>query len=288
MINTKLYEAGLLRLRKPVLPLIGMVRFFLVTGDFTSVDEVIDQLPEPIETGYAVYEHPAADLAPYVDLLLPFVNLEAGTYPKHGMVTLEGEPVDAMTATAAMVTQQVLTRELEQINSLLCGPCQCTLCCVGPEASMEQSYFEIPLQPGEIDFFALERIDTAASRSMQIDEDQPLQVEGRDFFNRPDPVLIHWRHGWSLVLPRESRCPNLESTGRCLVYPDRPEVCRRPQIFPYVVEPVTNKGTGQTQFNLRQALLAVVDCPYVRALQDDIAAYAAACELEMVFRHNKS
>ena len=39
---------------------------------------------------------------------------------------------------------------------------------------------------------------------------------------------------------------------------------------------------------LRQSLLAVVDCPYVRQLQEEIAAYAAACELEMVFRHNKA
>ena len=92
--------------------------------------------------------------------------------------------------------------------------------------------------------------------------------------------------GWSLILPRESSCPNLATSGRCRVYPDRPQVCRRPQIFPYMVEPM--ELHGQSILRLRQTLLAVVDCPYVRLLQDEIAAYAAACELEMIFRHNKA
>jgi Fe-S-cluster containining protein len=151
---------------------------------------------------------------------------------------------------------------------------------------MAQTYFEIPLQSGEGDFFPLERIDTEASRTHRVDEEPPLQVGGRDFFDQSDPMLIHWQRGWSLILPQESRCPNLETSGRCRIYPDRPEVCRRPQIFPYVVEPV--ERDGESVLRLRQALLAVVDCPYVRLLQDEIAAYAAACELEMIFRHNKA
>ena len=38
---------------------------------------------------------------------------------------------------------------------------------------------------------------------------------------------------------------------------------------------------------LRETLLAVIDCPYVQTLQEEIAAYAAACELELVLRENK-
>jgi len=53
-----------------------------------------------------------------------------------------------------------------------------------------------------------------------------------------------------------------------------------------VVESVEHQG--QPALRLRQSLLAVVDCPYVRLLQEEIGAYAAACELEMIFRHNKA
>ncbi len=286
MINKELCQTGLDLLHKPVLPLVGIVQFLFLTGDFATVEEIIAQLPETIETGYATYEDAAAYLAPYAAMLQPFVDLKAGKGPEQRVVTSAGEPVDAMTAITALVAQQVLTQELERINSLLCAPCQCTLCCVGPDATMAQAYFEIPLQPGEADFFPLERIDSTESQRHRVEDEQPLQVAGRDFFNRPNPVLIHWQQGWSLILPRDSRCPNLEDLGTCRVYPDRPQVCRRPQIFPYMLEPVEQEG--QSVLRLRQSLLAVVDCPYVRLLQDEIAAYASACELEMIFRHNKA
>jgi Fe-S-cluster containining protein len=286
MINKELCQAGLDILHKPVLPLVGIVQFLYLTGDFATIEEIIAQLPETIETSYATYEDAAVLLAPYAALLQPFVDLKAGKGPEQRVVTSAGEPVDAMTAVTALVAQQVLTQELELINSRLCAPCQCTLCCVGPDADMAQAYFEIPLQPGEADFFPLERIDSTESQMHRVDDEQPLQVAGRDFFDGPDPLLIHWQHGWSLILPRESRCPNLENLGRCRVYPDRPQVCRRPQIFPYVLESVAQEG--QSVLRLRQALLAVVDCPYVRLLQDEIATYGAACELEMIFRHNKA
>lgn len=286
MVEKEVFAAGQALLRQPVLPLVNIVQFLYLTGAFATVDEVIAELPPDIETGFAVYGDGAACLAPYADLLQPLVELKAGKAPEERVVDSEDNPVDAMTATAALVSQRILTRELERINSLLCAPCGCTLCCVGPEADMAQAYFEIPLLPGETAFFPLERIDSEASRARRIDAEQPLQLNGRDFYNRTEPVLVHWRHGWSLVLPKASRCPNLEGSGRCLVYPDRPQVCRRPQIFPYMVEPVTVDGAAS--FRLRHALLGVVDCPYVRLLRDEIAAYAAACELEMIFRHNKA
>ena len=139
----------------------------------------------------------------------------------------------------------------------------------------------------ETDSFALQRIDTVLSRSYRVDDEPSLQIGGDAFYDRPEPVLIHWSHGWSLILPRESQCPNLERAGNCRIYPLRPQVCRRPQIFPYMVEPVAAPEHVHPVFRLRGSLLAVVDCPYVRQLQDDIAAYAAACELDMIFRRNK-
>ena len=285
MVKKEALTEGLALLRQPVLPLVGIVQFVYWTGDFATVDEVIAQLPQDIETSYALYRDPARDLAPYVDLFQPLVGLKAGTPSAERVIDLDGLPVDAMTATGALIAQRILSRELERINSLLCAPCGCTLCCVGPEKDMAQAYFEIPLQPGEIDLFPVERIESAQSQSHRTGDEPPLQIGGRDFFDRPDPVLLRWQPGWSLILPTASQCPNLEPSGRCQVYPDRPQVCRRPQIFPYVVEPVD--GQDQPAFRLRQTLLAVVDCPYVRLLQEEIGAYAAACELEMLFRHNK-
>lgn len=279
--------AGMELLRKPVLPLVGIVQFLYLTGAFATVEEVIDQLPETIETGFTVYEHAAADVSLYIDLLQPLVALKIGEPQREQVVDSDGRPVDTMSATTALVAQRILTRELEQINSLLCGPCNCTLCCIGPEPGMAQAYFEIPLQPDETDTFALQRIDTPQSRSCRVDDEPSLQVGGNAFYHRPDPVLIHWSHGWSLILPRASRCPNVEDTGNCRIYPFRPQVCRRPQIFPYMVEPVPSPDGVNPLFRLRHALLAVVDCPYVLQLQDEIAAYAAACELAMIFRRNK-
>ncbi|MBM9536788.1 YkgJ family cysteine cluster protein [Desulfobulbus alkaliphilus] len=287
MVEKEALAAGVGLLHKPVLPLVGIVQFLYLTGAFASVEEVIDQLPQPIETGYTVYEDAAADLALYIDLMQPLARLKAGQPLHEQVVDSEDRPVDAMTAATALVAQRILTRELEQINSLLCGPCHCTLCCIGPEAGMGQSYFEIPLQPGEIDTFALGRIDTPISKSLRVDDEPSLQVGGAAFYDRPDPVLIHWSHGWSLILPRESRCPNLEDAGICRIYPLRPQVCRRPQIFPYMVEPVPAPDRENPVFRLRQALLAVVDCPYVEQLRDEIAAYAASCALDMIFRRNK-
>jgi Fe-S-cluster containining protein len=286
-VEKEVLAAGMALLRKPVLPLVGIVQFLYLTGAFATVEEVIDQLPETIETGFAVYEHAAADLSLYIDLLQSLEALKAGQAPREQVIDSEGRPVDAMTATTALVVQRILTRELEQINSLLCGPCNCTLCCIGPEAGMAQAYFEIPLQPDETETFILERIDTAMSRSHRVDDEPSLQVGGDAFYDRPDPMLIHWSHGWSLILPRESRCPNVEDTGNCRIYPLRPQVCRRPQIFPYMVEAVAAPDRAYPLFRLRHTLLAVVDCPYVLQLQEEIAAYAAACELDMIFRRNK-
>lgn len=283
MVEKVALQEGMALLAQPVLPLVSMVQFLYLTGDFATVDEVIRQMPPDIETGYATYTDPVSALLPYGDLLQPLADLKAGNPPEQVVVDVDDNPLDAMSATAALVAQNILTRELEPINSLLCAPCNCTLCCVGPEPGMQQAYFEIPLHVTETLRFPLVRIDTPESRTACVEDEPALQIAGRDFYQRRDPVLMHWQRGWSLIMPTASCCPHLEGSGRCRIYPDRPQVCRRPQIFPYMVEPLA-EGT----LRLRQSLLAVVDCPYVQLLKEEISTYAAACELEMVFRQNKA
>ncbi len=275
-------------LATPVLPLVSMVQFLFLTGPFATVAEVVDELPEPIETGHAVYAHPRRQLGRYLELLRPLEGLKNGAPQPCRVVDAEGAAVDAMTAVSSLVLQQVLAAELEEINSLLCAPCGCTLCCTGPDRDMAQEFFEIPLREQETALFAVQRHESAELARHRAMDEEPVQVEGRPFYALGRSGLFHWQNGWSLILPRQERCPNLESSGRCRVYADRPLVCRRPQIFPYVLEPLEDDGGEGGAQRLRSALLAVVDCPYVGVLRDEIAAYGAACELDVIFRQNKS
>ncbi len=77
------------------------------------------------------------------------------------------------------------------------------------------------------------------------------------------------------------------------MYRDRPGVCRKPQIFSYVLEEI-QAAVGDTgkapipAFTAQKKILAVWDCPYVQELRDEIGAYAQICDLEPVFKTNKS
>ncbi len=287
-LDKKLLNSGLRQLQQPVLPLVSMVQFLFMTGPFTKVSEVIDEMPAPIETGYATYEDPQKLLRRHQPALELLERVKSSAEPDFEVVSAQGEPVDAMTAVSAVIMQQILTDELEEINSLLCAPCNCRLCCIGPDSSMQQDFFEIPLRDEEPSFFAADRLDTTASRAHCSMDEEPLLEKNVPFYKRNEPALVHWQNGWSLILPKSTTCPNLElAQGRCQVYADRPEVCRRPQIFPYIVEKLDSKGE-KPLYRLRQSLLAIVDCPYVGVLQDEIAAYGAACELEVLFKQNKA
>jgi len=178
-------------------------------------------------------------------------------------------------------------RELESINSLLCGPQGCTLCCTGPADEEKQLFFEIPLQAEEAALFPLKRVDSVDSRKASPYDEAVFHPGDRPFY-AGEPAIFHWRHGWSLILPRTARCPHLDEKGACGVYSRRPEVCRRPQIFPYLLERMPDMDkSGEKSYLLRNKLLAVWDCPYVKRLQEEIAAYAELCGLEPVFRENK-
>ena len=282
-MQKKEFQTGIALLGQPVLPLVSMVQFLYLTGPFATVAEVIDEMPEPIETGYALYEHPREMLRCHLTHLTLLENLKNGEEMQVLVVNESGEPVDGMTACTSLVSQRIMEDELEVINSVLCGPCGCTLCCTGPDHSMKQEFFEIPLQDEEANIFSVARHDSADSRSRRAMDDEVLQVDGVPFYQQRGPGLFHWKGGWSLILPRESSCPGLGGDGRCQVYFNRPQVCRRPQIFSYVLE----KMDQPDRYRLRDSLLAVIDCPYVQVLREEIAAYAAACELELVLKGNK-
>ena len=97
---------------------------------------------------------------------------------------------------------------------------------------MKQEYFEIPLADSEVDLFRLTRIDTEESRTKTTQTLPPLQVNNVEF-SQCGMGLYHWQNGWSLILPEGTVCPQLaKDTKRCKVYAKRPEVCRKPQIFP--------------------------------------------------------
>ncbi|MGB5687567.1 MAG: hypothetical protein WBM35_17295 [Candidatus Electrothrix sp.] len=304
-------QDGMALLRQPVLPLVSMVQFlYQLSGPEAKVEDIIAEMTEPIETAYAVYAEPDKLLRCYLDQLQLLEKLGTmGTDQQPDELDAEvvdesGQPMDTVTACTALINQRIVEKELEKINSLLCGPCNCTLCCIGPAEGMEQEFFEIPLQDEETALFTLPRHDTPESRSrLALDStagDNLLQVDGRPFYHGANadqcstgtPELFHWRNGWSMILPKDASCPALEQNGRCNVYSQRPQVCRRPQIFSYILEPLEPLKLlgpmGQSRkYMMRNSLLAVTDCPYVQFLQEDITAYAAACELDCILKANK-
>ena len=281
------FARGIELLRRPVMPLVAIVEFLFMTGEFTLA-EIIEQLPEPIETDRTVYAAPREQLRSYLDSLAGLEKSKCKAARNPGVVDEHGTLLDPLTAATVLVRQQVLSEELERINSLLCGPCNCILCCSGPDLGMTQEHFEIPLGPDEPEQFPVERIDSDLSRSHRAADEKELPVNGRPFYRRETPVLIHWQNGWSLILPKTTNCPRLSENGQCTIYRQRPEVCRRPQIFPYLIEPFADPDRPAVAYRLRQTLLAISDCPYVQELQEEIADYAAASELLLAVKRNKA
>lgn len=285
-------------LAHPILPLVRIVHFLYLTGPFDKVAEVLEQLLEPIAINASVYQEPARLLAPYLPILTAFEAEKAGR-EKADVIVLDeqGQLLEGFTALGLWVAQRVMTAELAHLNSILCRPCACTLCCEGPVAAEDgreakQYFFEIPLTDVETELFELPVHNSVQSRSLAALDEPGLTVDGQPFYERP-AALYNWRTGWSLILPRSSVCPHLERQQRsCTIYPHRPEVCRRPQIFSYVLERVAEHDEERgghliPAYCSRNKLLAVWDCPYVRRFKEEIVQYAALCELEPVFKENK-
>ncbi len=290
LANSEQKNLGLERLQQPILPLIRLLHLLFLTGPFEAVSELLEELPDEIEQGPLVYQKPALLLAPYLDILENLKGLKTPEILPVVIINEQGELAESMEALEAWICHQVITRELEEINSALCYPCGCDLCCVGPTEKMNQDFFEIPLMPNEKNLFPLSHIDTDLSRSITPEDSPPFSHNGTPFYSNP-PALYHWKSGWSLILTRYSRCPNLTPKGNaCTIYPKRPEVCRRPQIFSYILERRLDLDTDEKKpvYALRNTLLAIWDCPYVRKYKDQIATFAELCQLEPLFKTNKS
>jgi len=304
--NKSIFAAGISRLKKPALPLVNMVQFLYLTGPFTGVAEVLKRLTKAVELQGILYENPGRMLEEFADVLQEFEVMKGKKKVSAGLpfiIDEKGEPLAKRPTLEHWIRQQVLSRELAVINSLLCGPCGCVLCCTGPNSEfdeaagfkgrMRQEFFEIPLGDEELDLCNLRRIDTEESRRLTTRTEPPLQLGQVPFF-RQKRALYHWKNGWSLILPAGSACPQLAvETRRCLVYEKRPAVCRKPQIFAFILEKTEDTakrsdGALIPVYMARNKILAVWDCPYVRSLQQEIAAYAEFCGLEPVFRKSKT
>ncbi len=283
------YEKGIRMLARPVWPLCNLLILLYLAAEKEGLEDLAARMPEEVETQGIIYEKPAQVLKPYLPALKNMEILRGGGGASPDMPAVfstEGQVLDMFDSLVACTQQAVLERELEKINSLLCGPCSCTLCCTGPAPDARQEYFEIPLLEHEIRLFDLPRIDSASSRACGPEDDPAFCVDGHPFFEHP-PALYHWSAGWSMILSRGRSCPHLQEAGTCGIYPERPRVCRKPQIFPVVVEKPL-RGVKDSRMIRQNALLAVWDCPYVKDLKEKILDYAGINELKMVFRENKA
>ena len=284
------HAEGLARLKAPVLPLVHIIQWLFLSGPFQTIEEMLPQLSEPIEMEHGTYHNPSALLSEHIEALAHLQILKHPAAANSPPVILDenGIRLDAMETVGQWTRHLIVSRELEVINSLLCAPQGCTLCCTGPVEEQQQFFFEIPLEPDETSLFDLPRYDGNDTRAATPYDDPPLLRQGSPFYIA-GAALYNWRHGWSLILPKGSRCPQLDTDGACKQYLQRPSVCRKPQIFPYLLE----KNFEQEQdgkevfYTLRDKILAIWDCPYVRNNKGEIAAYAELSGLEPVFRRNK-
>lgn len=286
-------RAGTDRLGQPILPLVRLVGMLYLTGPFNRLAELLAELNEPVETSGITYARPADLLYPYLEDMAPYERFKHPQEPSRIILSAQLTGLDQFEALDGWVAQNVLSRELEEINSLLCGPCNCRLCCIGPENNMAQDFFEIPLTDQEKNFFNVTEINNAASRQTGPGSETPLMVQGRPFYQSNEPLLILWQQGWSMILPRHGSCANLDQqSGGCTIYPERPDVCRRPQIFAYALERLPEhdqqyEGRRLPAFSRRDKILAIWDCPYVKQFQEEIGIYAHLCGMEPIFKENK-
>lgn len=279
-------EKGEWLLAHPVLPLVQIVQFLYYSGPFEQVGQVLAELVEPIETASAVYENPSVILAFYLPALQDYEQMKGhgGSSCVPTIYDEEGRQLDGMAALEAWVTFRVLDMELEILNSELCRPWGCALCCSGPEAEDDKhEFFHIPLRDSELCCLDLPRFESDLSREATPLDEPPLQIGGEPFY-RKARALYRWKNGWSMVLPRGTACPGLDSRGGCSIYQQRPAVCRKPQIFNYLLEESDDEPGS---YVTRGKLLAVWDCPYVQRFKETIAAFAEISGLEPVFRQNK-
>jgi Fe-S-cluster containining protein len=304
--NSAKNTEGIDLLKRPVLSLVNMVEFLYLTGPFKKINEVLSRLTKPVDLEGVHFDKPQEILSPYGIFLQEFEVIKREKKLSADIPFIVDEkqnPLPKRQSIELWIKQQILSRELEKINSVLCSPCGCVLCCTGPnsefdslsgfQGEMVQEFFEIPLEDNEIGIFTLARIETQECRQMTAQSDPPLQLDQMPFYKR-EMGLYHWRNGWSLILPAGAVCPGLSpDTKRCTIYEKRPAVCRKPQIFSYVLEKTgdtakRSDGAVIPVHMARNMVLAVWDCPYVREYQDEIGAYVEMSGLTPIFKKSKT
>ena len=138
------------------------------------------------------------------------------------------------------------------------------------------------MERDELKDFPLEVISNQETRASTAMDEPPLLIRGREFYTL-GPAIVEWRTGHSLILPRDTKSPNLTNMRRCNIYDMRPKTCRKPQIFAYILEKTGEVG----HFIYRNKMLAISDCPYVKILKERIHHYASLCEVDLIVSPNR-
>ncbi len=279
-----------------------MAVMLFFAGPYQCFEELADDLPDEMEISSITYRTAANLLTKNITHLKIFETIKGTATPDQSSAPASSFPdppgfnisdsavimpetgnhADVFETALARAKHRIIEQELEGVNSALCGPCRCTLCCTGPEEDASQEFFEIPLFRHEVQRFDLKTIDTEKTRKTNPYAENPLLMDKIPFYHT-GPAIYRWETGWSMILTRGSRCPALSPSGSCSIYRQRPVVCRKPQIFSAILQPAPG---GKLVFQNR--LLAVTDCPYVRAIDKQITAYAALCETDILLKANKA
>ncbi len=275
--------------QKPIWPLVEFSGFLYMATPFEEPQQLFEEMPFPLELkGSLVYESLEC-IEPYKTELFDFLLAIKGQFKSSlpYLFDISGQKLDYFSTIHFFFKQIVLEKELLHINSLLCAESYCTLCCEGPSKEAEKLFWEIPLSGKETDLFDCQVISTDKSRG-KTSEDE-LLIDGSPFYELEKPAIIFWSSGPALILPKGVRCPNLHTNGLCKRYETRPYTCKKPQVFSYILDtsPLSPAGKDKNSFTVRNSVLAVWDCPYVKRLKDDIATYVTLCDAEMVFMENK-
>ncbi|MGB9712338.1 MAG: YkgJ family cysteine cluster protein [Dissulfurimicrobium sp.] len=277
-------------LKKPLWPLFEFVTQLYLISPHGGLEDLIQELPDDLKLLDIIYKQPSMLIRPIASV---FDNL--ALIKKGRDITLpdirdeDGKELPLFDAMISLTKQRVLEYELEAINSALCGPCSCVLCCTGPDLSARQEFFEIPLLEEEISLFSrFPIVDSMKSRAKTAYSEPELEIDGAPFYKRPS-AIYHWATGYSLILVRGAACPHLNASGSCNIYSSRPVACRKPQIFPFVIERLSGRHQDAAERYLRRdALLAIWDCPYVKEFKAEIITYARLCNLTCIFKENKA
>lgn len=306
MAMSRLKKSAIRLLKTPVSPLMSFVTITFFAGDYQDIGQLIDGIPDSLTIKGVTYERARETMAEYLDILCRQNVLKAGKNlkPDKIVVDLEMKLVGSSKAVVFDVKHSVITRELKRINSLLCLDHGCVECCRGPHNSHRDCFFELPLSSDDLEFFRVSKVNTEYTRSTHAFAEPDPVFEGKKFYAHP-PTMYHWEKGWSLILPRETYCPNLDvEEGKCIIYQKRPEVCRLTQIFPLVLDrhydpkavsrlaEIAGLGLSDLKdrnniYVAQNAVLGILDCPYVRELKQEIVDYAALSGLKACFRQNK-